>query len=115
MSFFFASVSQFTSKIVNNIPFIKKQQDDFVIVPRHKYTQADLSDLSKKLVGIQQELRSMPDIDIKELQLQLQSQPSPSPSITALQRLNAELQEISELQQKNVETMKKLRELRNST
>ena len=78
MSYFFAGVSQFTnklgavtSKIANKLPFSKKHEedivDDFVVVPRHKYTKDDLSELSNKLSGIQQELRNMPDIDIKAM------------------------------------------------
>jgi hypothetical protein len=110
-------ILEVASKIVNKLPFSKKQEDDivdgFVIVPRHKYTQADLSDLSKKLAGLKQELRSMPDIDIKALQpsttstvlQRVNEKLQSSTSSTALQRINAELQDISELHQRNVELM----------
>jgi hypothetical protein len=110
MSYFFASVSQFTANITNKLTFSKKQEEEKVVVPSKKY---NLDAISKKLAGIQQELRNMPDIDIKVSQPDIAIKVSqPSSSITAMQRLNAELQEIYELQQKNVETMKKLQALR---
>jgi hypothetical protein len=99
MSFFFATVSQLTNKlgVVTANIFSKKPEDDFVVVPRNKYN-LNLDDLSKKLAEQQQELRSMPDIGTKVSQ--------PPTSSTALQRINADLQDIAELHKINVELTK---------
>ena len=104
--------SEVASKIANKLPFNKKQEDDlvddFVVVPRHKYT---LEELSQNLAKQRQELMSIPEFEEMQLKLQLklqlQLQLQQSPSSAAMQHVNAELQEIYELQQKNVESMKK--------